>query len=313
MNARGLLDGYWRSLKPREVEEPIDVWVHRPLAYLLALTLRPTPVSPNWVTGMSIVAGIAASCAMFMAFPRHMPIAGLCIFLSAVFDCADGQLARMRGTSSILGRMLDGAADGVVSIAIVVAGSYVVLQQHWEPPLARAIFVPLVVITAITGSYHTGSYDHYKNLYLRLCHPTYREGEDIETAEARRKKLEQQRQPLVVRIAWPVYVSYIRTHNRFGRWFDPYTTRRLDRLPPYQAERAAIYRRHAEPLMRWWRLLFGFGSLVFGFAVATAFDVLDWYVLIRGIGLNLLYFGYMLPRQRSASRRAFEEMQLLAR
>ena len=29
-------EGYWKSLKPLEVEEPIDVWVHRPLAYLIA-------------------------------------------------------------------------------------------------------------------------------------------------------------------------------------------------------------------------------------------------------------------------------------
>ena len=29
-----LLDGYLKSLKPLDIEEPIDVWVHRPLAYL---------------------------------------------------------------------------------------------------------------------------------------------------------------------------------------------------------------------------------------------------------------------------------------
>ncbi|HEX7450981.1 MAG TPA: hypothetical protein VF294_01775, partial [Polyangiaceae bacterium] len=35
-------DAYFRSLKPLEVEEPIDVWVHRPPAYVLARILMPT-------------------------------------------------------------------------------------------------------------------------------------------------------------------------------------------------------------------------------------------------------------------------------
>ena len=52
----GFWDAYFRSLKPLEVEEPIDVWVHRPPAYVLARILLPTPVSPNAVTFGSIFA-----------------------------------------------------------------------------------------------------------------------------------------------------------------------------------------------------------------------------------------------------------------
>src|SRR5688572_14259354 len=89
-----LLDGYLKSLKPLAVEEPIDVWVHRPLAYLLARAALPTPISPNLITAMSIVCGLAAGSSMVISYPHHLQYAGLLIFLSAVFDCADGQLAR---------------------------------------------------------------------------------------------------------------------------------------------------------------------------------------------------------------------------
>src|SRR5688572_24998222 len=78
--------GYWKSLKPLEVEEPIDVWVHRPLAYVLARALLPTPVSPNLVTLISIAFGIATGLAMVIDFPGHLLVAGLCLFVSAVFD-----------------------------------------------------------------------------------------------------------------------------------------------------------------------------------------------------------------------------------
>src|SRR5918995_225267 len=126
-------DGYWKSLKPLEVEEPIDVWVHRPLAYLLARAAYPTPISPNLITFVSIALGIAASASMLQTFPHHLPVAGAALFLSAVFDCADGQLARLRGTSSAFGRMLDGVADLIVSSATVVGGTYLVWQQFREP------------------------------------------------------------------------------------------------------------------------------------------------------------------------------------
>ena len=55
----GFWSGYWQSLKSLDVEEPIDLYVHRPLAYLLARALLPTPVSPNLVTlgPMALLAG----------------------------------------------------------------------------------------------------------------------------------------------------------------------------------------------------------------------------------------------------------------
>jgi len=74
-----LLDAYFRSLKPLEVEEPIDVWVHRPPAYVLARILMPTPVSPNLVTIGSIVFGCAAGAAIFARFRGHLQLAG-CLF-----------------------------------------------------------------------------------------------------------------------------------------------------------------------------------------------------------------------------------------
>jgi hypothetical protein len=303
-----LLDGYKKSLKPLDVEEPIDVWVHRPLAYLLSLALYPTPVSPNVVTMFSIVCGILAGvCLIQRGIPHHMAYAGLFIFLSAVVDCADGQLARMRKTSSNFGRMLDGLADAVVSIVIVAGGAIEVLRDHSQSQLETGVFVVMIVLTAITGSLHTASYDHYKNLYLRVTNERYQEGEDMATAVARRQR-EADSETRFRSFVWWVYLSYFTTQDRFGLVYDPYTTRRINSLPPYDAERARIFRQHNATTMRVWRGLFGFGSMVFEFAAFAALDALDWYLILRGIGLNLVYFGWLMPRQRKASREGFAAM-----
>jgi hypothetical protein len=246
---------------------------------------------------------------MLKDFPYHMPVAGICIFLSAVADCADGQLARMRGTSSALGRMLDGAADFIVSIAVVGGGACVVLQSHSKTILEFLLFAAAVAVTGVTGSFHTASYDHYKNLFLRLTHPKYQEGEDLETARARHAQ-SNPRQSIWVRAAWPIYLFYLKSQVDFIHGYDPYTSCRLNSMPPYAPERAAIYAKHNAPMMRQWRMLFGFGSLTFGLAVATFFNLLGVYLILRGVLLNLWYFAYMMPQQRKASNKAFSEMGL---
>src|SRR5258706_12138957 len=91
--SEGFWAAYWKSLKPLAVEEPIDVWVHRPLAYVLARLLFSTRVSPNQVTMLSIVFGLIGGVSLFVSFSHHMLIGGLAIFLFAIFDCAAGQLA----------------------------------------------------------------------------------------------------------------------------------------------------------------------------------------------------------------------------
>jgi phosphatidylglycerophosphate synthase len=299
--------GYWKSLKPLEVEEPIDVWVHRPLAYVLAKALFHTPVSPNLVTLISIAFGIATGLSMVIEFPGHLPVAGLCLFLSAVFDCADGQLARMRGTSSALGRMLDGVADLVVAIAAVGGSIWIIWSKHHEPTWLGFVVLGLCVTTAVTGSFHTGMYDHFKNVFLRMTSQRYTEGESYARA-LERYRSGQDRHSLGARLAWPVYLFYVKNQEQVVRVFDSATPTRFELLPPYDPAHAEIYRAEAGHLMRVWRNWFGFGSLVFGIAVCVALDLIEWNMMARLIGMNALFYGYMRPAQRRASAAAFQRM-----
>jgi len=299
-------EGYWKSLKPLEVEEPIDVWVHRPLAYLLARASLPLPVSPNAITIGSILLGLLSGYAMIADYPRHLVLAGVALFSSAVLDCADGQLARLRGTSSAFGRMLDGVADLVVSTAAVGGGIYILFREFETPLWQGALAVALALVTIVTGSFHTSSYDHYKNVFLRLTHDKYTEGESYEQA---RKRFEELRPTLswLVRGCWSIYLFYVKSQTDYIRRFDPVTAE-LSRLPTYSPERARVYREHAGALMRIWRSWFGFGSLVFGMSVTIALGVVEYYLAFRLLLLNLVFYGYLRPRQRRASEAAFREM-----
>lgn len=306
----GFWAGYWKSLKPLSVEEPIDVWVHRPLAYLLARALLPTPVSANLVTFCAILLGIASGVSYVIESPHHLQLAGAFLFASAVFDCADGQIARLRGTSSRFGRMLDGSADLVVASAAVLGAILVIWRQHHEPAWVGFVVLGLSALTAVTGSFHTTSYDHYKNVFLCMTMPNHREAESHADALARYRERPRAEFGPVSRLAWPIYLFYVKSQEDFITGFDPHTPASLSGLPEYSERGAAVYRRHAEPIMRVWRGWFGFGSLMFGIALSTALDVLEWYMLARLVGMNAVFYGYLRPAQREASRAAFRELGL---
>ncbi len=300
-------DGYFRSLKPLEVEETIDVWVHRPPAYLLARMLFPTPISPNMVTVGSIVLGCAAGVAIFAHFPGHLPIAGLLVFLSAVVDCADGMLARLRKSSSAFGRMLDGVADLVVSVVVAGGGAWLVVRKFPSPTWHLLLAAGLCTLTIVTSSFHTAMYDYFKNVFLHMTHPSYSEGEDVEAAEAR-NRAQRASWSFVVRVAWVLYFFYVKSQRDVSDGFDP-GARKLTRAYPTFSERgAAVYRARAGGLMRLWRTFFGFGSLVFGLAVSIALDVTEYYLLYRLVLLNALFYGYMRPAQRRATELTLRDL-----
>jgi len=301
-------DAYFRSLKPLEVEEPIDVWVHRPPAYVLARILLPTPVSPNLVTIGSILLGCAAGAAIFADFKGHLPAAGALIFSSAVLDCCDGQLARLRKSSSAFGRMLDGVADLVVSTVVVGGGAWLVIRKFSDPPWLMIMAAVPTVWTILTGSFHTTMYDHFKNVFLRMTHPTYREGEDLGAAEAR-FRAQRGEMSFGLRLAWGIYFFYMRSQSDYADKFDPTARELLAANPEYNERNAAIYRKYAGRPMRVWRNFFGFGSLVFGLAVSIACDVTEYYLLFRLLLLNAVFYGYLRPAQRQASLLALEEIQ----
>jgi phosphatidylglycerophosphate synthase len=305
----GFWSGYRASLKPLEVEEPIDVWVHRPLAYILARACFGLPISPDAVTAISILAGLSSAAALLAPFPHHLQVGGALLFASAVLDCADGQLARMRGTSSIFGRMLDGCADLFTVGAVAPATVWVMWRSLATPMWAKGTVLLLACLTMVTTSFHTTMYDHYKNVFLRLTGP-YQEAEDYEAALARYRAKDPASLSLLLRICYPVYLFYLKSQRDYVMKFDPFTSARLTLFPPFDTGRAAIYRELAGAPMRLWRNLFGFGSMVFGLALFNAVEHPEIYLVYRLVVLNAIFYLYLRPAQRRASREAFRKMGL---
>ena len=108
---------YSDSLKSDLSDEPVNVYLQRPLAGLLVRLLYPTSVTPNQLTVAAIALGIAG--AVLIPFGgRMLCAAGALVYLKDLFDSADGQLARAKQLYSRRGRFLDSIGDFVVNLLL---------------------------------------------------------------------------------------------------------------------------------------------------------------------------------------------------
>ena len=103
---------YAASLKSAETEDWLDLHVIRPFCYYCALAFNKFDIHPNTVTICSMIIGAASAiffgCGSFYysgAWGLSMNIMAIVLLMVAdILDCTDGQLARLTGKKSRLGR-----------------------------------------------------------------------------------------------------------------------------------------------------------------------------------------------------------------
>ena len=126
------------TLKSSETEDWLDYHVVRPFSYLWACLFAKLDIHPNTVTIWSMIIG-AGSCLLFahgcyyyegMEGLIYNLIAVVLLCFADVLDCTDGQLARMTGKKSPLGRILDGAAGFVWFVPIYLGLVYRFYFHH---------------------------------------------------------------------------------------------------------------------------------------------------------------------------------------
>src|SRR5882757_2065966 len=113
-------DVYRRTRKPKDIFW--NRFVARPAAAVVLVPLQRSPLTPNQITFASLVV-FAAAAAVLVAVPgwAGLLVAVVVLELSYVLDCVDGQLARLRGTSTPVGAHLDFLMDELKAFLLVAA------------------------------------------------------------------------------------------------------------------------------------------------------------------------------------------------
>jgi archaetidylinositol phosphate synthase len=131
-----------RSRKSRAVQEWLCERLFRPLAHVVVLALAPLRVPPPVVVLAAATAGVAGAVELARG---ELVVAALLVQLKTVLDNADGQLARLTGRVTALGRYLDSLCDLFVDAALFAA-----LGWYTGRPFSAAIgFVALTVLLSV--------------------------------------------------------------------------------------------------------------------------------------------------------------------
>ena len=159
-----LKNKYLATLKSSETEDWLDYRVIRPLCYFLAVFFAKLNIHPNAVTIASMFIGAASSIFFYHGSFYYEGWSGLWLNIIGVLllcvadllDCTDGQLARLTGKKSRLGRILDGMAGFTWFIPIYVLLMFRFYQHHslefgWLgiPDTEQNALIATAVVTAL--------------------------------------------------------------------------------------------------------------------------------------------------------------------
>jgi phosphatidylglycerophosphate synthase len=317
---------YYQTLKSVETEDWLDFHVIRPLCYYCAKGFDAFDIHPNTVTILSMIIG-AASCVLFAhGCLYYEGITGLLCNLGAIvmlmvadiLDCTDGQLARMTGKKSRLGRILDGLAGFVWFIPIYHAIIYRFYLHHeiefsWlgiEDTPTNAIIATIVVycFTLYSGFVGMGGQQRLADYYIQV-HLFFLKGEkgsELDNSTRQQEAYDKMPKdaPAYERIFQKSYVDYTLKQEKATPQFQRLMAKlrekygSADNMPE---EVRNEFHRHSLPLMKW------NGLLTFNFRSAWLFlfcllDIPVMHSFFEGIAMALLAW-YINHRHETFSKK----------
>ena len=269
------------ALKSAEIEELSDIYFFRPLGWLVAQAAKTVSVSPAALTVIGGLVGIAGGA--FLYDERRGLIGFAILILHSIIDSADGQLARLTGRVSEMGRVLDGLSGYVTHAAIFLAIAAGLFHRGWS----ASVFI-WMLLAAVATAIHAGMYDYHRSIYTGIVN------------EGRIPVQLTAKMPVPLRALFALYLVIQRwvvgLHADVERTL---ATRAIDGR--VADEDRASYREYFYPLVRGWNFL-GDNTRFYVLGVLAFFHRLDLFfafiLVVMNVALLVLWFW-----QRSVDRR----------
>lgn len=320
-----------KTLKSSDTEDWLDLHFVRPFCYYWALLFARLDIHPNTVTILSMFIGAGSAiffgCASFfyngMEGLMFNIIAVLMLCLADIFDCTDGQLARMTGKKSKLGRILDGLAGFTWFIPIYHAMIYRFYLHHelefqWlgiEDTPENALIVTGIayILGLIAGFMGTGGQQRLADYYIQV-HLFFLKGEkgsELDNSKRQQEIYDQMDEstPAYERYFQKTYIDYTKKQEastpQFQRLLAKLRSKfgSLDAIPQEVREE---FRQYSLPVIKWNGLLtFNFRS--FWLFLFCLLDVPVMYFVWEIVGMGLLYL-YVKRRHEAFCRKLADKL-----
>ncbi len=148
-------------------------YVCRPPTALLYAVIEGTRVTPNQISFVSLLFGLAGAVTMaLVAGAAGLWVSYALIQLAFIFDCMDGMVARHKGLNSPVGLKLDSLVDALKALVIVPAVGYRLYTETDEPlilflALGGQVLVPsgILLTNFMRSPEFTGKKTHSRRAY----------------------------------------------------------------------------------------------------------------------------------------------------
>ncbi len=137
-------DGFYSTFVVRKLSKPLSA---------LAIKLR---LSPNLVTVISFIVGIAAALSFAQGARWALILGALLLQLSLILDCVDGEVARATHRFSVIGAWLDASTDRVKEYAAYAGLAAGAVVTGVQSELAWGIALILMIVQTAR---HMGDYN----------------------------------------------------------------------------------------------------------------------------------------------------------
>jgi phosphatidylserine synthase len=288
------------TYKVREAEGVLDLYFYRPIGLRLAQVFAKINVTP---AGVSLLGGLVGVIAGHLYFYRDLGVnlVGMALHVLAnALDNADGQLARLTGRTSRMGRIIDSLADHLIFLSI-----YFHLALRCSIEGASPLVWLLAVTAGIGHGLQGAAADYYRTTYLLFVKgglPV-----DLDSSMILRssyRKLSWRDQP------WPkfllaLYLNFTRQQEmlspRLNRLREVSYRSFPHQIPDWFRTR---YRISARPMFKLWGLLMTNTRMLVLF-IFLFFGQPVWYFWTEVTVLNLL-LAWLIYRQEEMSQSLLE-------
>jgi hypothetical protein len=270
------------AFKSVEIEELSDVYFFRPLGLLIARGARATGITPSGLTITGALIGMAAGALLYDE--RLGLVAFALLILHSIVDSADGQLARMTGQVTDLGRVLDAAGGYVTHVAIFLAIGANLLHRGWSGSI-----LVWMLLAGIATAIHAQMYVYYRDSYIAVVTNGLAAGT-----------------PSTPKV--PAHIgSLVRVYFGVQRWFvglhgkvEAALAARIDAGRIREDDRAR-YREIFYPLVRGWNFL-GDNTRFFAVGVLVCLHRIDLFFAFVLVPMNLAFVALWLWQRRTDRR-----------
>lgn len=198
-----------------DISDRWDLFFTERASYPLAVLFNKMGCSPNFVTILGGLFGVAGAI-LFIFNNLICTIIGIVlIIIYAILDCADGQVARMSHKGSLFGRCLDGAIDSVVYICIYACLAIRLMSQ--KIPFTNVywngwIFIPIVLIGIFFHTSQCRMADYYRNAHMYLS--ASERGNELSNSIDMIKIRDAEKKPSFKHLVFASYTSYTKAQEK---------------------------------------------------------------------------------------------------